>query len=213
MGPRRSGRRRLRRGCAVTPSPASPEPRTSSKSGPSPCSPVRGRTSPRSSRAPLGPLGPARYAVVPRVRRDAAVRDVLEALDAQRPFLWDGGPLDAPTPAPPDAVLCTRLPTREQFAALARLGEPVVLATAAQLPYLRSVAAPLMPVPLPSAADRARDRIDALGAEIERLVAHGGVDAELALLSPLFERFDPAEVAAALLALRRQTCDASHPAA
>src|SRR5256885_7301347 len=44
---------------------------------------------------------------------------------------------------PPDAVLCTRLPTREQFAALARLGEPVLLVTAAQLPYIRSLAAPL----------------------------------------------------------------------
>jgi len=161
--------------------------------------------------APLGPVGPARYAVVARGRRQAAVRDVLEALDAERPFLWEGGPLDAPA-ARPDAVLCTRLPTREQFAALARLGEPVVLATAAQLPYLRSLAAPLVPVPLPSAADRARDRIDALGTEIERLVAHGGVDAELALLSPLFERFDPAEVAAALLAISRQPSAVSQPA-
>ena len=150
-----------------------------------------------------GPLGPARYAVVPPFRRDAAGRTVLEALDAQRPFLWDGGSLDAPA-TPPDAVLCTRLPTREQFAALARLGEPVLLVTAAQLPYLRSLAAPLVPVPLPSAADRARDRIDALGTEIERLVADGAVDAELALLSPLFERFEPAEVAAALLAISRR---------
>jgi len=31
------------------------------------------------------------------------------------------------------------------------------------------------------------------------------VDAELALLDPLFERFDPAEVAGALLALQRET--------
>jgi len=88
----------------------------------------------------------------------------------------------------------------------------VLLVTAAQLPYIRSLAAPLAPVPLPSSADRARDRIDTLGAEIERLVADGAVDAELALLSPLFERFDPAEVAAALLALRRQTSDVSQPA-
>ncbi len=153
----------------------------------------------------LDPLGPARYAVVPPFRRHAAGRTVLEALDAQRPFLWEGGTLDAiaGTPAP-DAVLCTRLPTREQFAALARLGEPVLLVTAAQLPYLRSLAAPLVPVPLPSAADRARDRIDALGAEIERLVADGALDTELALLNPLFERFDPAEVAAALLAISRR---------
>ena len=80
----------------------------------------------------------------------------------------------------------------------------MLLVTAAQLPYLRSLAAPLVPVPLPSAADRARDRIDALGAEIERLVADGALDTELALLSPLFERFDPAEVAAALLAISRR---------
>ena len=33
----------------------------------------------------------------------------------------------------------------------------------------------------------------------------GAVDAELALLDPLFDHFDPAEVAAALLALRRET--------
>jgi len=161
----------------------------------------------------LNPVGPARYAVVPPFRRHAAGRTVLEALDAQRPFLWEGGSLNAiaGTP-PPDAVLCTRLPTREQFAALARLGEPVLLVTAAQLPYLRSLAAPLVPVPLPSAADRARDRIDALGAEIERLVADGAVDTELALLSPLFERFEAAEVAAALLAISRQPSAVSEPA-
>ncbi len=162
----------------------------------------------------LAPLGPARYAVVPQFRRHAAGRAVLEALDAQRPFIWEGGPLDATAGTPsPDAVLCTRLPTRAQFAALARLGEPVLLVTAAQLPYLRSLAAPLVALPQPSAADRARDRIDALGAEIDRLVADGAIDAELALLSPLFERFDPAEVAAALLALRRQTSDVSDAAA
>src|SRR5207245_8367947 len=85
-----------------------------------------------------------RYAVVPRFRRHAAGRTVLEALDAQRPFLRDGGPLDATAGTPsPDAVLCTRLPTREQFAALARLGEPALLVTAAQLPYIRSLAAPV----------------------------------------------------------------------
>jgi DbpA RNA binding domain len=161
-----------------------------------------------------GPLGPARYAVVPRFGRHAAGRALLQVLDAQRPFIWDGGPLAATTQPPsPDAVLCTRLPTREQFVALARLGEPVLLITAAQLPYLRSLAGPLVAVPLPSAADRAHDRIEALAAEIDRLLAAGAVDAELALLSPLFERFDPSEVAAALLALRRQTSDVSGTAA
>src|SRR5205814_9533728 len=77
--------------------------------------------------APLGPLGPARYAVVPRVRRHAAVRDVLEALDAQRPFLWDGGPLDAPPPAPPDPAPSTRLPTPPQIAPFVRAAAPAAL--------------------------------------------------------------------------------------
>src|SRR5256885_828455 len=95
------------------------------------------------SGAPRAPIGPARYAVVPQARRPAAVRELLDALDPQRPFVWDGGPLDAHPPADrPDAVLCTRLPTREQFATPARLGEPALFVTAAQLPYLRSLAAP-----------------------------------------------------------------------
>jgi len=153
--------------------------------------------------APLGPIGPARYAVVPQSRRPAAVRELLDALDPQRPFVWHGGPLDAPADRP-DAVLCTRLPTREQFATLARLGEPALFVTAAQLPYLRSLAAPLVPLELPSAADRARDRTEALREQVARRLGEGDVDAELALLGPLFERFDPAEVAAALLAIGRQ---------
>jgi len=157
------------------------------------------------SGAPLGPIGPARYAVVPQARRPAAVRELLDALDPQRPFVWDGGPLDAhPAADRPDAVLCTRLPTREQFATLARLGEPALFVTAAQLPYLRSLAAPLTPLELPSAADRARDRTEALREQVARRLGEGDVDAELALLGPLFERFDPAEVAAALLAIGRQ---------
>jgi DbpA-like RNA binding protein len=153
------------------------------------------------------PIGPARYAIVPASRRSAAARQAVDVLDPRRPLVWDGGgglEMDA-LPDSPDAVLCTRLPTREQFAALAALGEPLVFITAAQLPYLRSLAAPLTPVQLPSAADRARDRGEALRERVARLLTAGNVDGELALLDPLFERFDPAEVAAAVLALVEQT--------
>src|SRR5947208_1999281 len=55
-----------------------------------------------------------------------------------------------------------------------------------------------------SGADRARDRAEALRERVAALLTTGSVDAELALLDPLFERFDPAEVAAALLALQRE---------
>ncbi len=57
---------------------------------------------------------------------------------------------------------------------------------------------------LASGADRARDRAEALRERVAGLLTTGSVDAELALLDPLFERFDPAEVAAALLALQRE---------
>jgi len=106
--------------------------------------------------------------------------------------------------ARPDAVVCTALPSREELAALVRLGEPVVFVDAAQLPYLRSIAT-LTPFVLPGAADRARDRAEELRERVARVLLSGGVDAELALLDPLFERFDPAEVAGALLALQRET--------
>ena len=153
---------------------------------------------------PLPPVCRARFAVVPALRRAVAVRDALDALSATTPFVWSGGPI-APPEAPPDAVLCTALPSRDEVAALARLGggEPVVFIAAIQLPYLRSVAT-LTPLALASGADRARDRAEALRERVAGLLTTGSVDAELALLDPLFERFDPAEVAAALLALQRE---------
>ena len=135
---------------------------------------------------PLPPACRARYAIVPSFRRSIAAREALDLLNA-------------------DVALCTDLPTRDELAALARLGkgEPVVFISASQLPYLRSIAT-LTPLGLPSGADRARDRSEVLRERITRRLTTGDVDAELALLGPLFERFDPAEVAAALLAIQRE---------
>ena len=98
-------------------------------------------------------------------------------------------------------MFCLALPTREQFAALSRLAPPVLFVTGAQLPYLRSIAAPLTPLPLPSAADRAHDRAEALRTRIAERLETRAHDAELALLDPLFERFDHAEVAGAILGM------------
>src|SRR5437762_14323725 len=81
---------------------------------------------------------------------------------------------------------------------------PVVLALATQLPYLRSIAV-LTPLPFSPSADRAADRAATLRGRIAERLARGDVDAELALLAPLFEDYDPALVAAALLALQRET--------
>jgi hypothetical protein len=148
---------------------------------------------------PLSPIGPARHVIASRSRHAALLQDALDLLDPKQPFVWNGGPCDAGDA--PDAVFCLRLPTREQFALLSQRGEPIVFLDASQLPYLRSIAAPLTPARLPSAADRAQDRAQAVRTRIAQLLETRQPDGELAVLAPLFERFDPAEVAAALLAI------------
>ena len=156
---------------------------------------------------PIGPVASARYAVVPAGRRAVAVRDVLDAVRSVRPYVWKGGDVAAPA-EPPDAVVATTLPTREEFRMLAAIAQPLVIALASQIPYLKSIAS-LAPFTLPSRADRAQDRNAALRAEISARLTYGDVDAELAVLAPLFEEYDPALVAGALLANSRQPSTAA----
>lgn len=160
---------------------------------------------------PLGPVASARYAVVPAARRVLAVRDVLDAVRSVRPYVWKGGDVAAPA-EPPDAVIATTLPTREELRLLVAIAQPLVLALASQVPYLKAIAS-LSPFTLPSRADRAQDRNATLRAAISARLAQGDVDAELAVLAPLFEEHDPATVAAALLAaLSHQPSGVSQPA-
>lgn len=151
---------------------------------------------------PLGPVASARYAVVPAARRAVAVRDVLDAVRSVRPYVWKGGDVALPA-EPPDAVIAATLPTREELRLLAAIAQPLVVALASQVPYLKSIAS-LSSFALPSRADRAQDHNAALRAAISARLTHRDVDAELAVLAPLFEEHDPAMVAGALLAISRQ---------
>jgi len=151
---------------------------------------------------PLKTVASARYAVVPAGRRTVATRDVLDAVRSVRPYVWQGGDVAAPA-EPPDAVVATTLPTREELRTLAAIAQPLIVALASQIPYLMSIAS-LSPFPLPSRADRAQDRNAGLRAEIAARLSQRDVDAELAVLAPLFEEHDPAMVAAALLSISRQ---------
>jgi hypothetical protein len=155
---------------------------------------------------PLGPVCSARYVVVSATRRAAAgggaVRDVLDTLRPARPYIWRGGAIESPEGGA-DTVVCAVLPTRAEMQGLAAIGQPVVLALASQLAYLRTIAS-LTPVGLAGARDRAQDRASALRERVSARLEQGDIDAELALLQPLFEQHDPAEVAGALLAISRQ---------
>jgi len=157
---------------------------------------------------PLGPVASVRYAVVPAGRRAVAVRDVLDAVRSVRPYVWKGGDVALPEQLP-DAVVAATLPTREELRMLAAIAQPLVVALASQVPYLKSIAS-LSPFALPSPADRAQDRNASLRAQIAARLSQGDIDAELAVLTPLFEEHDPALVAGALLALSRQPPAVSH---
>lgn len=150
---------------------------------------------------PLGPIAPARYTIVSPERRAAAVREVTDALDPTPCAVWRCG---ADLPPAGTAAVCLDLPDRAEFTALARDATPVLLVTAAQLPYVRTLAAPLDPLPLPWALERGRAAAAELRTRLAQRIAAGGLGAELAVLEPLFSRFDPAEVAAAALALRQE---------
>jgi len=149
---------------------------------------------------PIGPVAPARYAVISGGR--SRVAEILDAVRAVRPYVWTGGAVAAPA-EPPDAVVAAVLPTREELRQLAAIGPTAVPVRASQVPYLRSIAT-LTPLALASAGERAQDRATTLRAQIAARLAQGDVDAELALLSPLFEEYEPALVAGALLAIGRQ---------
>lgn len=157
---------------------------------------------------PLGPVASVRYAVVPAGRRKATVRDVLDAVRSLRPYVWNGGDV-APPPEPPDAVVATTLPTREELRLLTAIAQPLVIALASQVPYLKSIAS-LSALALPTHADRAQDRNAELRAQISARLTEGTVDAELAVLAPLFEEYDAALVAGALLAISRSPAAVSH---
>lgn len=156
---------------------------------------------------PLPPVGPARYVIVPGSRRAAVRREVLDVINRPRVIEWRRS---TPTPDAADVVLCLDLPSRQELADLAGRGAPVLVLAPEQLPYARSIAAPLTALPLLNS--RAKAKSDAEGLRdrvVERLEA-GGLEPELGLLEPLLERFDAAEVAAAILAVSRQPSAGSH---
>lgn len=161
---------------------------------------------------PLPPVGGARFAVVPRARRTTARHEILDALNRPRVLEWRR---DTQLPEAADAVVCFDLPSREELVRLRAVGEPVLLLSPTQLPYARSVAAPLTPLPLPGARTRARSEAEALRARAAARIDAGGLVAELGLLEPLLERYDAAEVAAAILAIgyRPSAVGASPPTA
>jgi len=132
--------------------------------------------------------------------REAATDAALDALDPGSALVWRRGMEMAGSV---NVVVCADLPTRDELSTLGSVGAPVLVLSPEQLPYARSIASPLTAVPLLSGGTPARDARAAIAARLER----GDLAAELALLAPLLDRYDAAEVAAAVYATSRQMAD------
>ncbi|HWZ28279.1 MAG TPA: DbpA RNA binding domain-containing protein [Gemmatimonadales bacterium] len=149
---------------------------------------------------PLPPVGAARYVLTGPGGRKAATDAALDALDPGSALVWRRGMEMAGSV---NVVVCADLPTRDELSTLGSVGAPVLVLSPEQLPYARSIASPLTAVPLLSGGTPARDARAAIAARLER----GDLAAELALLAPLLDRYDAAEVAAAVYATSRQMAD------
>jgi hypothetical protein len=177
------------------------------------------------------PVGPVRTVTVPWSRRVAALGDLIELLDPASLVIWtaDRGQHDAIASAvalderhtrvvagdaPPAAiVIAFDLPDPARLRQLAGAGELVLLVPPGAEGYVERVAAPRRPLRLPGALEAAITAAAARRAAIVRMLETGSPDRALLTLAPLFERHDPAAVAAALYELWTGVAGATAPAA
>jgi hypothetical protein len=175
--------------------------------------------------------GPVRTVSVPWGRRVAALSDLMELLDPTSLVVWtaDRGAHEAIAAATalrepegrvvtgdaPQAqvVIAFDLPNAERMRQLAGAGEVVLLVPPGTERYVERLASPRRPLRLPGALDAATTAAGARRAAIVRALETGTPDRALLTLAPLFERHDPATVAAALYELWTSAAGASGPAA
>ena len=167
---------------------------------------------------PASAGGTARYLVAEDDRRVAAVRSALDTLNPGKTLLWEPAAdryerwhelVEDPSVSvsgtvPPDQrfdlAIAADFPTPEVYAALSAHADHVlVLARAPQLAYLHRLVKTPKPLRLSGPADRARERAHAIRQAVRDRVEQGDVNAELLALAPLFDEYDPAVVAAALV--------------
>ena len=138
------------------------------------------------------PIGPARFVVARTDHFADAHRRILDVLNPG---------------SDESLVVAACPPNREEAEALAARARPdappVFVVEPYQLPWLRRHFNPLTALRLPSAADLAERRADKVRTALARLIEAGDLDRELLALGPLFDRYDPADIAAAAVRAAR----------
>jgi ATP-dependent RNA helicase DeaD len=165
------------------------------------------------------PVGPVRTVGVPWERRASALSDLVELMDPVSVAVWTvdrsrhGDIARALPPADPTVHLVTGdapraklivafdLPTADRLRQLIDAGEVVLLVPPGTESYVERLAAPRKPLRLPGAVDAVASEAAARRAEVARAVEERKTDTAMLTLAPLFERYDPATVAAAIFDL------------
>lgn len=174
--------------------------------------------------------GAVRTVSVPWARRVPALADLVELLDPASLVVWTadrsqhGAIARALGMAEPDlrvvtghapeasTIIAFDLPTRERLRQLVGAGEVVLLVPPGTEGYAARTAEPRRPLQLPGLADDVANAAAAQRAAIVRALETGTPDRAILTLAPLFERHDPAAVAAALYQLWTTAGPAAAPA-
>jgi ATP-dependent RNA helicase DeaD len=138
-------------------------------------------------------LGAASFVVARPAQFEATRRRILDALDPES----DQAVTIAACPVSREAA--EQLALAAAGAATGPAHRLVLIVEPSQLPWLKTVFAPLGVLRLPAALDALEQRAEAVRARLARTIETRNLDRELFLIGPLLERFDPAEVAAAAL--------------
>jgi ATP-dependent RNA helicase DeaD len=175
------------------------------------------------------PAGPVRTVSVPWARRVQAIAEVVELLDPTSLVIWTvdrsyhGAIAQSIALNEPDARLVTGdappagtiiafdLPMVERLRQLIGAGEVVLLVPPGTESYAARIAAPRRPLLLPGLLDDARAADMAQRGQIVKAIESGTSHRSLLTLAPLFERHDPAAVAAALYELWTGSAQAAAP--
>jgi ATP-dependent RNA helicase DeaD len=179
--------------------------------------------------APAPAAGPIRTAGVSWERRAQALADLVEIMDPALAVVWtvdrsrhadiaralprgDSGVRVVTGDAPRTAlVLAFDLPTADRLRQLLEAGEVVLLVPPGTESFVERLGSPGRPVRLPGMVDAITAESAARRATVVRVIETERPEAALLTLAPLFERYDPAAVAAAVYHLWTSSAAAAPP--
>lgn len=166
---------------------------------------------------PHGPVGTARYSVTDFLRIPEVLSAALDVLNPGTTLVWDPVPESIrgsmqvvlrtgvifnkdPVETPVDLAVALELPTPEVLQVLQANAQNVLLLIRAfQIPFARGMLTNARPLRLPSETDRALDRASRLRRQIRSEIERNSLTDGFLALTSLFDEFDPATVAAALV--------------